>query len=585
MSVKLALAQVNVTVGDVEKNVEKMREYIEKAKRNKASIVLFPELALCGYPPEDLLLRPAFLEACERAIFELAKSAKDIVAIVGYPEVDEDVYNAAAVLAEGMFMGSARKILLPNYGVFDEERYFQRGECPLIVDFGGFRLGVSICEDIWHPEGPIKDQVLGGGAELIVNISSSPFHAGKTISRSRMLATRAQDYSVMVAFCNLVGGQDELVFDGNSAVYGFLGEIIAKAPAFEESLLFCDLDLSEAFRYRLHDPRFRQAQTIYQASPNGELDVLELNLPRYKSSRPLKKESIKFLDPVEETYKALVVGTRDYLHKNGFEKAVIGLSGGMDSALTAAIACDALSKDNVICVFMPSRYSSKESYEDAKKLSKNLGTRFIVIGIDEILKSYLGTLENVFKGHKPNEAEENIQARIRGNLLMALSNKFGWLVLSTGNKSEAAMGYCTLYGDLTGGFAVIKDVPKTMVYELGRLRNKKAGREIIPERIFTKAPTAELKPNQKDTDTLPPYDILDPILKAYVEEDHPIADIVGRGFRAEIVEKVAHAVDRSEYKRRQAPPGVKITARAFGKDRRLPITNRFREKNRKSDAD
>jgi len=585
MAIRIALGQVNTTVGDVEKNVNKIREYIGKAKRGKASIVVFPELALCGYPPEDLLLRPAFLEACKKALRDLAKSAKGIIAVVGYPEMDEDVYNAAAVLASGTFVGSARKIFLPNYGVFDEERYFRKGECPLVVDFGEFKLGISVCEDIWHAEGPIKDQVLVGGAELIVNISSSPFHAGKTVARSRMLATRAQDYSVIVAFCNIVGGQDELVFDGNSAVYGFLGEIIAKAPSFEESLLFCDLNLSEVFRYRLHDPRFRQAQQNYQYSSGGNIDVIDLKLPHSKRLPVIKRESSPFLDVLEETYKALVVGTRDYLHKNGFAKAVVGLSGGMDSALTAIIACDALGSDNVSTVFMPSRYSSRESYEDAKKLSKNLGTKFIVIGIDEVWDSYLKELKGLFKGLKPNETEENIQARIRGNLLMALSNKFGWLVLSTGNKSEMAMGYCTLYGDLAGGFAVLKDVPKTLVYKLARLRNKMSGGSLIPERIFTKAPTAELRPNQKDTDSLPPYDVLDPILKAYVEEDHPIADIVGRGFTGGTVERVAHTVDRSEYKRRQAPPGIKITPRAFGKDRRLPITNRFREKLKLPDTD
>ncbi|HDH97083.1 MAG TPA: NAD+ synthase, partial [Proteobacteria bacterium] len=472
----------------------------------------------------------------------------------------------------------ARKMLLPNYGVFDEQRYFQMGERPLVLDFGGFRLGVSICEDIWHPEGPIKDQVLGGGAEAIINISSSPFHAGKTLARSRMLATRSQDYSVIVAFCNLVGGQDELVFDGNSAVYDFRGELMAKAPAFEESLLLCDLDFSEVFRYRLHDPRFRQARRMYQFESQVGLDVVELALPDRGDVPGVEAASAPFLDPLEEIYRALVVGTRDYLHKNGFRKAVVGLSGGVDSALTAVIAADALGSNNVAAVFMPSRYTSRESFEDAERLSKNLGLKLIVLGIDGIFDSYLKELAGVFKRRKPDETEENIQARIRGNLLMALSNKFGWLVLSTGNKSEGAMGYCTLYGDLAGGFSVIKDVPKTMVYKLARWRNSVAKREIIPERILTKPPSAELKPNQKDTDSLPPYDLLDPILRAYVEEDRSLDEIVEMGFEPDVVERVAHTVDASEYKRRQVPPGVKITPRAFGKDWRLPITNRFRER-------
>jgi NAD+ synthase (glutamine-hydrolysing) len=464
---------------------------------------------------------------------------------------------------------------LPNYGVFDEIRYFQGGKENFIFTLRSVPIGLSVCEDLWYPGDPIRTQALYGGAELIVNISSSPYHAGKSAFREKMISTRASDNIAIVAYCNLVGGQDELVFDGGSLIFDQKGDLIARGKQFEEDLVLADLDMEAVFRMRLHDPRIRREKLAEEEKGLRKIELPNQILSTKK--RPLiPKREIKTLDQLSEIYSALVLGTGDYVRKNGFHKVLIGLSGGIDSALTASIAVDALGKKGVVGVAMPSQYSSKESLEDARLLAKNLGIRLLTIPITEVFQAYLKTLYPHFKGLKPNVTEENIQARIRGNILMALSNKFGWLVLTTGNKSEMSVGYCTLYGDMAGGYAVLKDVPKTLVYELAKFRNEREGKAIIPKNVFIKAPSAELKPNQKDEDSLPPYPVLDPILQAYVEEDKDLEEIGKMGFKEGLIKEVINMVDRNEYKRRQSPPGVKITHRALGKDRRLPVTNKYR---------
>jgi NAD+ synthase (glutamine-hydrolysing) len=574
---RLALGQVNVTVGDFEGNARKLIEYMGEARRRGADLVAFPELAIPGYPPEDLLLNPAFVRDNLEALKKVARSSRGITAIVGFADMKDDIYNAAALLHDGKVAGVYHKIYLPNYGVFDENRYFQSGQEFLIFELRGAMMGVNICEDIWYPGDPMRTQCLHGGAALIVNISSSPFHAGKRNFRQRMLSTRAWDYSTFVGYVNLVGGQDELVFDGGSMVFDQRGEMISIAQAFEEDLLMVDLNLDDVWLHRLHDPRRRKEKLTPLAE--GKLNCVRLpaSTPR-KNRKLLSPKAIKTPDRLEEIYQALVLGTHDYVRKNGFQRVVLGLSGGIDSSLTAAIAVDALGKESVVGVAMPSMVSSPESLEDARSLSRNLGIEFLVLPIHDVLAAYLRTLESAFKGRKPDVTEENIQARIRGNLLMGLSNKFNWLVLTTGNKSETGTGYCTLYGDMAGGFAVIKDVPKTLVYELASYRNSTGSPQVVPQRVMEKPPSAELRPNQKDTDSLPLYETLDPILQAYVEEDQNLEMIVSRGFHQEVVEEVLRRVDLNEYKRRQAPPGIKITPRAFGRDRRLPITNRYRRK-------
>jgi NAD+ synthase (glutamine-hydrolysing) len=576
-TLRLALGQINNTVGDLQGNGQKIAAIIGQAREMDADLVAFPELAISGYPPEDLLLNPAFVKENLQALEKVAKASRGITAIVGFADMREDIFNAAGVLHDGKLVGVYHKIYLPNYGVFDENRYFQSGKDVLVFQLGETTIGVNICEDIWYPGDPMRTQCLQGNAQLVVNISSSPFHAGKRNFRQRMLSTRAWDYSAIVAYVNLVGGQDELVFDGGSMVLDQRGEVIATAKAFQEDLLVVDLDLDDVLLYRLHDPRRRKEKLASLAE--GKLQ--RLILPPLKKKRPPKPFPARIqeaLRPLEEIYQALILGTGDYVRKNGFQKVLLGLSGGIDSALTATIAMDALGKESVVGVAMPSVYSSPESLEDARALAENLGIALRVIPIDDVFKSYLQTLKNSFAGEKPDVTEENLQARIRGNLLMALSNKFGWLVLNTGNKSEMGVGYCTLYGDMAGGFAVIKDVPKTLVYQLASFRNSLGVTRIIPERVMIKPPSAELRPNQKDTDSLPPYDVLDPILRAYVEEDQNVEMIQARGFKQQMVEEVIRRVDLNEYKRRQSPPGVKITPRAFGKDRRLPITNRYRMK-------
>lgn len=571
---RIAMAQINTTVGDLEGNVRKIKWYIRRSRDLGVDIVTFPELAITGYPPEDLLLKPDFISANLKAIQDVASECKGITVVVGFADRNEDLYNAAALIHDGRIAGVYHKIFLPNYSVFDENRYFQAGEELLIFSLKGRKVAVSICEDIWYPQGPTRDQALVGNAELILNISASPYHAGKGHARERMIATRASDNLVFVAFDNLVGGQDELVFDGNSVLFNQSGELIARGKQFEEELIVADLNLSDVFKARLHDPRRRKYIPVLRKSE------YRMNLIHLEDLPPKGKPEISTpihepYERVEEIYKALVLGTRDYLHKNNFKQAIVGMSGGIDSSLTTVIAVDALGKENVLGVSMPSRYSSSETQSDARKLAENLGIRFVVIPIEKMFRAYLETLTPVFEGYEPDITEENIQARIRGNILMALSNKFGALVLSTGNKSEVSVGYCTLYGDMAGGFSVLKDVPKLLVYKLAEYRNKIEGSELIPRSVFIRPPTAELRPNQKDSDSIPEYEILDPILHAYVEEDKSVEEIIEMGFDRETVVRVARLVDRNEYKRRQAAPGIKITPRAFGKDRRMPITNRY----------
>jgi len=540
-----------------------------------ADLLAFPEMAVTGYPPEDLLLMPKFIEANLKAVKTIAKATSSITVVVGFVNKDGDIFNSAALLHDGKLIDVYSKIYLPNYGVFDEDRYFQRGKENFIFTLKSTPIGLSICEDLWYPGDPIRTQTLYGGAELIVNISSSPYHAGKCAFREKMISTRASDNAAIVAYCNLVGGQDELVFDGGSLIFDQRGELMVRGRQFEEDLILSDLDMEAVFRMRLHDPRIRRERFSEEEKGLRKIELTnQTHSIRKKPSIP--KRDSKPLDRLSEIYTALVLGTGDYIRKNGFKQVLIGLSGGIDSALTAAVAVDALGKKGVIGVAMPSQYSSKGSIEDTELLAKNLGIRLLKIPITEIFRAYLKTLSSSFRGLKPNVTEENIQARIRGNILMALSNKFGWLVLTTGNKSEMSVGYCTLYGDMAGGYAVLKDVPKTLVYELTELRNKKEGKAIIPKNIFIKPPSAELRPNQKDEDSLPPYPVLDPILQAYVEEDKEVRDITKMGFKENMIKEVINMVDRNEYKRRQSPPGIKITHRALGKDRRLPVTNKYR---------
>lgn len=571
---RVGMAQINTTVGDFAGNTQKILKAIADAKAFSIDLVTFPELAICGYPPEDLLFKPKFVEENLRCLNKIITQSAGITAIVGFVDAKDDIYDAAAIIHDKKLVGVYHKIYLPNYGVFDENRYFQKGnECP-IYTICGIHVGVSICEDIWYEAGPVAVQAYAG-AEVVVNISASPFHAGKSNLRERMLSTRAADNIVIVAYINLVGGQDELVFDGNSMILDEQGRMIVRGKQFEEDLIVADMDVEAVFRTRLHDSRWRK-----EALPGDRkwlvtrTIVCETATSASKPLLPLEQKKTRGFPG--EVYDALVLGTRDYIVKNGFQKVVIGLSGGIDSSLVATIAVDALRPSNVIGVAMPSRYSSSASMSDAELLAKNLDIKLLIIPFDKVFQAYLDILSVPFKGVKPDTTEENIQARIRGNILMALSNKFGWLVLTTGNKSEIATGYTTLYGDMAGGFAVIKDVPKTLVYELVRYRNSFSDQAIIPPTIVTKEPSAELRPEQLDTDSLPPYNLLDSILAAYVEEDKSLEQIIDMGYAVDVVKRAAELVDSSEYKRRQSPPGIKITPRAFGRDRRLPLTNRFK---------
>ena len=572
---RLGMAQINTTVGDFSGNTKKILENIAKARALGGDLLTFPELAISGYPPEDLLFKPQFIDENARALQTVIKNSSGITVITGFIDAKEDIFNAAAIVHDGKLVDVYHKMFLPNYGVFDENRYFRPGgESPIYI-INGTGVGVNICEDIWYEAGPATAQSYAG-AEVIVNISSSPYHLGKGTSRERMLAVRASDNVAIIAYNNLVGGQDELVFDGDSMVLDEKGQVIARGKQFEEDLIVADLDVESVFRTRLHDPRWRKAAPLLEENGWPSIKIMVSTAPSEGTKPALKKRNVPVRGMAEEVYYALVLGTRDYIVKNGFSGVVIGLSGGVDSSMVAAVAADALGSDAVVGVAMPSRYSSPGSLSDAKLLAKNLGIKLLNISIEGVFQAYLATLAAPFRGTKPNSTEENIQARIRGNLLMALSNKFGWLVLTTGNKSEYATGYTTLYGDMAGGFAVLKDVPKTLVYKLANYRNQKAGYDLIPQTVIDKPPSAELRPDQKDTDTLPPYEELDPILTAYVEEDKSVEQIIASGIDADAVKKAARLVDGSEYKRRQSPPGIKITLRAFGRDRRLPITNRFK---------
>ncbi|MGD9852532.1 MAG: NAD+ synthase [Nitrospirales bacterium] len=585
-TLRLAMVQMNSLVGDLRGNAHAIEGWLKEAKQAKADVVVFPELALPGYPPEDLLLLDEFLHEIRQYSTKLAKKTRGIMAVIG--SVDEasvrlkvsgvdpsgpKPLNVAWIMADGHLRGSYAKHKLPNYGVFDEQRYFQAGHTAPVFCLGKAAIGVNICEDIWFANGPVRDQAVRGGANLILNINASPYHTGKTHERQEMLISRAKAHRIFVSYTNMVGGQDELVFDGHSLVVDPTGTVIARGKPFTEDFLLVDIALPEPSRRSVSKRR----------SPGKHLRVPRVNIP-WKSSNASRVDLrpsgiLPPLQEAEEVYRALVLGVGDYVKKNQFSRVLIGISGGIDSALTAAIARDALGASQVMGVMMPSRYTSLESLQDSKTLAKNLGIRLLHLPITKLFQAYLQLLKKPFLGLAPDTTEENLQARIRGTLLMALSNKFGDLVLTTGNKSEMSVGYATLYGDMAGGFAVIKDVPKTLVYQLAQWRNQYEGsgfdRIVIPERIHTRAPSAELKPDQTDQDTLPPYSILDGILEAYVEENQSSLSIVRSGYASKVVQRVMRMVDMSEYKRRQAPIGIKISPRALGKDRRMPITNRY----------
>jgi len=566
---RIGMAQMNTTVGDLEGNTRRIWEAIDRAREAGVDIVCFPELSIPGYPPEDLLLKPDFVRGNLAALDEVTARTRGITAVVGFVDRGNHLYNAAAVLSDGQRVGVYHKQRLPNYGVFDEKRYFHPGRRAPVYVIGGVPVGVTICEDIWFPGGPCQAEA-AAGALVIININGSPYHAGKWRQRAEMLRTRARDYGVVLCYNNLVGGQDELVFDGMGMVFDHAGMLLARGKQFEEDLVVCDFDPEAVRRQRLFAP----VATVPGEDGPIITPTIHVSDARQETKPPIVPQMASPLDETEEVYRALVLGTRDYMRKNRFTDAVIGLSGGIDSSLVATIATDALGAERVHTAWMPSRFSSDESRAYAREVAENLGVQRIDLEIDKIFQAFLDSLQPAFGGRPHDTTEENIQARIRGTLLMALSNKFGWLVLTTGNKSEMSVGYATLYGDMAGGFAVLKDVPKTLVYDLAGWRNGQ--KRIIPEGVITRAPTAELRAGQKDSDTLPPYEILDPILKLYVEEDTPPDEIVAQGYPADLVAKVVTMVDRNEYKRRQAPPGVKITPKAFGKDRRLPITNWYR---------
>lgn len=560
-TVRIAQAQINPTVGDISGNVALIEEFLNQAKESASDIVTFPELALTGYPPEDLLMKPRFLQDVVESLNRLVKKCQGITAVVGYAEEEAGfVYNSAAVISNGKLLGSYRKVELPNYGVFDEDRYFTPGSGYMVLDIAGARLMLTICEDLWVPDSLAQRGAFFNKAGATINISASPFHAGKLNLRRKILSHFARRAGTYVLYNNLVGGQDELVFDGGSLLMSPAGDTMACARYFKQELLVVDLDLAK----NVSSPKLRLQDTYLK------LDTVS-KPTRAAVVAPCAPE----MDLTQEIYEALVLGTKDYVRKNGFEKVVLGLSGGIDSSLVAAVAVDALGADNVVGVTMPSPYTSEETRTDAQRLAENLGIKFFSVSIAKIFSVYLEDLADAV-GEKPcGVVAENLQARIRGNILMAMSNRFGWLVLTAGNKSETAVGYCTLYGDMAGGFAVIKDVPKTLVYDLAQHVNNKSDGEIVPPSVIERPPTAELSPGQKDQDTLPPYEVLDPILTAYVEQDKVLDEITDLGFDAAVVKQVVRLVDLNEYKRRQAPPGVKITPKAFGRDRRLPITNHY----------
>src|SRR5215831_13826138 len=569
---RLALAQINTTVGDLDGNRERIVEAISEAGRAGADLLLVPELAVTGYPPEDLLLRPGFLRAAEESLAEIAREATDVAALVGFPHLDRDLYNACAVCAGGEVKAIYRKRFLPNYGVFDEDRYFAPARNLVLLELGGTLIGPTICEDMWQPGPPATDLALAG-AQLLTNISASPFHLCRDREREAMFATRARDNACFVAFCNAVGGQDELLFDGNSLVVDEEGHVLARARGFEEELLVVDIDPADAVGRRLRDVRRRALAREREDLPQPPVVALGATREQVQAAPTRIAEQ---LGELEQMRLGLELGLGDYVRKNGFREIVIGVSGGIDSALTAALAVEALGANRVHCVSMPSRYSSEETRRDARLLAETLGTDFRELAIDGVYSGFESVLAASFAGREPDLAEENLQARIRGVLLMALSNKFGWLVVATGNKSELSVGYATLYGDMAGGFALLKDVFKTDVFRLARHLNERAGRELIPQSTIERAPSAELRADQLDEDSLPPYPALDRVLEAYVEDDRSLDELAGDGFDEDVVHRAVAMIDRAEYKRRQAPPGVRLRPKAFGRDRRTPITNRWR---------
>ena len=571
---RLALAQINPVVGDLDGNRRLILEYLDEAKEQSADLVLFPELAVTGYPPEDLLLRPGFVRAAKSTVEAIAREARGTTVLVGAPHFDRDLYNACFVLSGGEVKALYRKRFLPNYGVFDEDRYFAPGRDLILLEHGETLVGLTVCEDMWQPGPPATDLALAG-AELLVNISASPFYVGRDREREEMFVTRARDNSCFIAFCNTVGGQDELIFDGHSVVLDDEGTVLARAPGFEESLLVVDVEPKEVIGRRLRDVRRRALAREREQIP--AVDVIHIGT-RGPSSNGNKATGtvVPFVDELEQMRLALELGLHDYVGKNGFSDVVVGVSGGIDSAVTAALAVEALSADRVHCVSMPSRHSSEGTRTDAQRLAKSLGTSFFEIPIASIVDGFEAALAETFKGTERDLTEENIQARARGVLLMALSNKFGWMLVATGNKSELSVGYATLYGDMAGGFALLKDVYKTDVFRLARYLNERAGKELIPQTIIDRPPSAELRENQLDEDSLPPYPQLDEVLEEYVEHDRTLEELSADGFEKDIVERAVSMIDRAEYKRRQAPPGVKLRPKAFGRDRRTPITNRWR---------
>jgi NAD+ synthase (glutamine-hydrolysing) len=571
---RLALAQINPIVGDLEGNRKLILERLSEAKANAADLVLFPELAVTGYPPEDLLLRPGFVRAAEESVEAIAREARGTTVLVGGPHFDRDLYNACYVLSGGEVKAVYRKRFLPNYGVFDEDRYFAPGRDLILLEHGKTLVGVTVCEDMWQPGPPATDLALAG-AELLVNISASPFYVGRDREREEMFVTRARDNSCFVAFCNAVGGQDELIFDGHSSVIDDEGTVLARAPGFEETLLVVDVEPKEVIGRRLRDVRRRALAREREQIPPVEMIHVGTRGPS-SNGHKATGTVVPFVDELEQMRLALELGLRDYVDKNGFRDVVIGVSGGIDSAVTATLAADVLGAERVHCVSMPSRYSSKGTRTDAQRLAESIGASFREIPIAPIVETFDAALTEAFAGTQPDLAEENIQARVRGVLLMALSNKFGWMLVATGNKSELSVGYATLYGDMAGGFALLKDVYKTDVFRLARHLNERAGRELIPQSIIDRAPSAELHDDQLDEDSLPPYPKLDEVLEQYVEHDRTLEELSADGFDADIVERAVAMIDRAEYKRRQAPPGVKLRPKAFGRDRRTPITNKWR---------
>jgi NAD+ synthase (glutamine-hydrolysing) len=572
--VRLALAQINPVVGDLEDNRELILDRLDAARSHSSDLVLFPELAVTGYPPEDLLLRPGFVRAAEESVDRIARETRGVTVLVGGPHFDRDLYNACYVCSGGEIKAVYRKRFLPNYGVFDEDRYFAPGRDLILLEHGKTLVGTTVCEDMWQPGPPATDLALAG-AELLVNISASPFYVGRDREREEMFVTRARDNFCFVAFCNTVGGQDELIFDGHSCVIDDEGTVLARAPGFEEALLVVDIEPKEVIGRRLRDVRRRALARERDETP--PVDIIHVGSPGPSGNgRKATGEVAPFVDDLEQMRLALELGLKDYVGKNGFQDVVVGVSGGIDSAVTAVLAAEALGPEHVHCVSMPSRYSSEATQRDARLLAESLGCPYLEIPIGAIVDAFGEGLADAFAGREPDLAEENVQARARGVLLMALSNKFGWMLVATGNKSELSVGYATLYGDMAGGFALLKDVYKTDVFRLARHLNERAGRELIPRSIIERAPSAELRDNQLDEDSLPPYPQLDEVLEQYVEHDRTLEELSSDGFDPDVVERAVSMIDRAEYKRRQAPPGVKLRPKAFGRDRRTPITNRWR---------